>query len=385
MPITTYSSTDLFSISKTVVQLVNAADIGSGFNLNISGSDIKANPAVIAECIAQIRLSAGIDHTSPTNPIPATARIYKITVSFQDNALINASSSQLTPPSSGTITNTAAYHFHPFAYGLGFASNNWITSSDPVVAYDHGDSASGSANASFSAGHIVEAIYDFTLNPVGAFPLGYCSYSTFIANFSTARYRVDYLGTNAGVQGSFVGGTWSLGVSAIYTSTNWQMEVVWSLPSPWIAAIPSPTKVGDIIEIATDPAVNINLADVDQISFSYGTKVLDINKDLTFVITDDGAIVFTMENSPWIIEWELDTIKIKVPYGFGDYEGPVVITARTFSGSYIIGIMDIVFVDTSGIYKITPGKLNDTLYNRDGETTDVAILKPYFRTGFIDG
>lgn len=49
------------------------------------------------------------------------------------------------------------------------------------------------------------------------------------------------------------------------------------------------------------------------------------------------------------------------------------------------GFAGLLSLDISGIYEITPGKTNDTLYARSGSTTsvDVAIPDPFADTGFI--
>lgn len=58
-----------------------------------------------------------------------------------------------------------------------------------------------------------------------------------------------------------------------------------------------------------------------------------------------------------------------------------------FSGSVNLGALNILETDGSGIYVITPGKTNDTLYSseRDGTTRDVKIPNPLGKTGFVGG
>lgn len=194
--------------------------------------------------------------------------------------------------------------------------------------------------------------------------------------------------------------------SAIYIDGTYVLfNHTWTISTPT-----TPVKVGDRITIASDPASAADLSDVDEVTFTIpstficgdgqvATKEITVFKDGTCKIVNvciDGTPdpeFITQESSGWIITWTFNLIIITIPYGFGDYEGPVPVVVGVnpptpttrFSGSVPVGTLDMVFADASGIYNITPSKLNDTLYDRDGDTTDVAIPKPYFRTGFVDG
>lgn len=67
------------------------------------------------------------------------------------------------------------------------------------------------------------------------------------------------------------------------------------------------------------------------------------------------------------------------PYIYGD--------GTQFSGWVALSPLTITLVDASGIYRLVPGKTNDTLYDQIAplSTNDVKIPNPYFRTGFIGG
>lgn len=57
-----------------------------------------------------------------------------------------------------------------------------------------------------------------------------------------------------------------------------------------------------------------------------------------------------------------------------------------FSGSLVLGTLNVYIAQATGIYKIVSGKTADTLYTGDEDTTlDVKIPNPYAKTGFIGG
>jgi hypothetical protein len=60
----------------------------------------------------------------------------------------------------------------------------------------------------------------------------------------------------------------------------------------------------------------------------------------------------------------------------------------SFSGSVLLGSLEVLVENGSGIYEIVPGKTNDTIYvnSGDGPTTqDVKIPNPRWKTGYIGG
>jgi len=56
-----------------------------------------------------------------------------------------------------------------------------------------------------------------------------------------------------------------------------------------------------------------------------------------------------------------------------------------FAGSVPLGTFTILVADATGMYRLVPGKINDTLYSsaRDGTTYDVKIPDPFGKTGFF--
>jgi len=179
----------------------------------------------------------------------------------------------------------------------------------------------------------------------------------------------------------------------------------------WEIFLPAgePAHPGDQLHIIVpepiDPGDH-DLINVDQIKFTIPCtddiiRTLYINKDGTFTIiqTDcsgnNEETILILPSSPFVITWTLTLIIIIIPWGFGDYEGDVDVAPHVnpptpfppteFSGDVPLEPVEIEFADTTGIYRITPGKTNDTLYDpsRDGTTVDVAIPKPFAKTGFI--
>lgn len=200
----------------------------------------------------------------------------------------------------------------------------------------------------------------------------------------------------------------------------------------WTISLPggSPVHVGDrIILTANMHGGNLgyhDFTDVTRIQFSYpiggiariievwkngsvyeaygGDDAIDLGGYPVSYINDPSTAPdppqFTNDYGPYVINWEPETITIIIPFGFGDYGGPITVAGHVdespvddpdnpipFTGSVPLAPITISFADTSGIYNITRGKKTDTLYNsaRDGTTVEVAIPKPFAKTGFING
>ena len=75
------------------------------------------------------------------------------------------------------------------------------------------------------------------------------------------------------------------------------------------------------------------------------------------------------------------------PVGY-DPTIPPVTVGRSNSGNLFGGVIlgSVIIANYSGLYVITPGKSNDTYYDRvNGGTEDFKIPDPFIKTGFIDG
>ena len=130
---------------------------------------------------------------------------------------------------------------------------------------------------------------------------------------------------------------------------------------------------GEEIDIQDDPLVTI----------TSGTDPLtDLNLE---------ELTIAMGSCPIEIVTQTPTLLVfRVPASCsGDGTLDVVATGNgvQFSGSVTLGTLDILLTNASGIYKLTMGKRNDTLYSsaRDGSTYNVKIPNPKAKTGFIGG
>lgn len=78
-------------------------------------------------------------------------------------------------------------------------------------------------------------------------------------------------------------------------------------------------------------------------------------------------------------------LSFAIPPGSGAVT--VELFSTLFSGSITLGSYTVLVANGSGIYVLTPGKTDDTLYSssRDGTTWDARIPDPFVKTGFIRG
>lgn len=155
--------------------------------------------------------------------------------------------------------------------------------------------------------------------------------------------------------------------SVVITGTYSADSFQYSLETP-----SEPVDAGDPIT-ATSP-------DVNGIDYTLVTSV-------TIEYPGGGPIV--VDPSDWItIEANLFTFLMP---SFGGDEPPIItvsITSTQFSGSVTLGqLITIYFTSASGLYRLIPSQRYDELYIEDdpGETIDVKIPNPFFRTGFIGG
>ena len=140
----------------------------------------------------------------------------------------------------------------------------------------------------------------------------------------------------------------------------------------------SPARVGDKIIINSTLASLAFMGGTIQIQLSYPghliTLVLGSGSQDPYLIVDD--VIYYWINLVFI---QTDfQMQFYLPFGFGRYAGPVTITlignGTQFSGSVLAGVLNVLYADASGIYSLTEGQTNDTLYFRDGYTTDIKFL-----------
>lgn len=158
--------------------------------------------------------------------------------------------------------------------------------------------------------------------------------------------------------------------NAQITGTYIIQSVTWTLDTT------SPVEEGDEVTITSDPLDPAHL------------KLDEITPKLQYL--DDTGAVQTLTLIPTTqTEFILIFIIPALP-GINDVNLGLVALGNgvQFSGSVMLGVLQILIINGSGIYRIIPNKTNDTLYVNspvDDTTVDAAIPDPFFKTGFIGG
>lgn len=144
-----------------------------------------------------------------------------------------------------------------------------------------------------------------------------------------------------------------------------------------------PVKTGDIIRISSSI---ISLASGAGAGSGGGVQqgILDSLEQvqLSFIdpVTELEKIIYIDQdiNYYYIIFWFSYLFWFYLPIGFENFEGKVQVTlifnGTSFSGSIMLGNLDVFFEDASGIYVLDNNQTNDLLYFRNGITSDVHVL-----------
>lgn len=136
----------------------------------------------------------------------------------------------------------------------------------------------------------------------------------------------------------------------------------------WTIDTPGPVKIGDNVTISGDSG----LSNITEITIQFGASSVTILA-AAFVSQTDTEVVFT------------------IPAGLGSFIGSAdfyvtVDAPPDFVGTVLLGALEIIVANASGIYTITPGKTSDTVYIGTGDdTVDVAIPTPFWKTGLLGG
>lgn len=165
-----------------------------------------------------------------------------------------------------------------------------------------------------------------------------------------------------------------------------------------------PIRVGDKVKIVAPATFNSDgiaipgvLDGVVQVQLSYtdpvtgDTRIIAINTDIDQnpsliidgVFDSDGLIISGPDSIEywwlyWIIFQQPYLFWFYIPWGFGSFSGSVTITligdGIQFSGSVVLGTLQVLYEDASGIYTLVKDQTNDILYFRDGYITDTDVL-----------
>lgn len=126
----------------------------------------------------------------------------------------------------------------------------------------------------------------------------------------------------------------------------------------------TPIYVGSKIKVFSNSEAN------DPGNFTHFSQV-----KLDFV-ADDGFIqtIFLNFDSYYFIVWQQPELWFYLPRELGHRRGKVTITligdGIQFTGSVVLGTLDVLYEDASGIYSLVKGQTDDVLYFREGYTTD---------------
>ncbi len=178
-------------------------------------------------------------------------------------------------------------------------------------------------------------------------------------NTDTLLSVTDLFSNGYGIRITGIGGT--LGFFLFF---HGRLTGTYDIFSSSISILPNPAVEDDIISITSDGS----LTDI--------TRIKGRDNDDNVIIDVDSAD---------FIQWTLTLIRFR--FHAPGYSGPLILEGTTFSGSVLLGIIQILLVDGSGIYRIIANKRNDTIYEASSApspvTVDVAIPTPFAKTGFI--
>lgn len=143
-----------------------------------------------------------------------------------------------------------------------------------------------------------------------------------------------------------------------------------------------PVYVGDKVKIVTNPATinsNINppipgiLNGVEEVELSYINPLTGLEEFITITETTNWwNTIYKTGNNYWFT----------VPFGLPKTKDPIIITIKLifnpafFTGSVLVGTLQILFADASGIYSLKPGATDDSLYFRNGLAETISSIIP---------
>lgn len=154
---------------------------------------------------------------------------------------------------------------------------------------------------------------------------------------------------------------------------------------------------GPIVFDLVDNGASVVVGQESIIKAKDGESAEDITEVLVSIGTKDGETVYTpatiKERTPGRVIFIVPNTQYPPEGKEPELEEPpiadpkiVAIKGKTFTGTIIIGAFTILYSESSGIYELISGKINDTLYlHNTGLTDDFAIPEPFIKTGFIDG
>ncbi len=145
----------------------------------------------------------------------------------------------------------------------------------------------------------------------------------------------------------------------------------------WTLENPGLVEEGSEIVVTSDPG-NPEALDFEQVE----------TVTLEFIDENGDSQSIPIPEDDWIT---VETNEFMFVASFGGFQPQtfsIVITSTQFSGSVTLGTLaTIFFTSATGIYRLETNKRSDTLYveTDPGETVDVAIPTPFWKSGYIGG
>jgi hypothetical protein len=106
--------------------------------------------------------------------------------------------------------------------------------------------------------------------------------------------------------------------------------------------------------------IQIQLSWIDSSGISHTTLIDNTHNQYSIIVNTQSELWFTL------------------PLGFGSFSGTVNITfifdGTQFSGSVLVGTLQVLFENASGIYVLDNSQVHDTLYFREGHITDNKLI-----------
>lgn len=224
-----------------------------------------------------------------------------------------------------------------------------------------GNTGTSQATINASDAYSAETILDFSGSPI--------SKADLIANYSLLTFYIGATLDNLTSSASGLGTQQAASANIDYTFdlNNFQFIVEWDEVFQFTIDPPTLSNVdrGQEVIIESDP-LDPDALQLDQLTLEL----------------DGIPITPTTQTANLLIFY--------IPLDFpneGDMELVAIGNGTQFSGSIALAAYTILVTNGSGIYVLSLGKTNDTLYSseRDGTTVDVKIPDPFAKTGFVGG
>jgi hypothetical protein len=172
----------------------------------------------------------------------------------------------------------------------------------------------------------------------------------------------------------------SAGSSAIFYIYNLRIEGTYTIQASQFTLENSniPVKTGDKAKVSTYIAAgSAGISGQTQQGILNG--VAQIQLSYIDPITGDTEYIYLDSNSYYIILQEYNILWFYIPFGFnlsfrtrgGNVNISLIGNGVQFSGTVLLGTLQVLAEDASGIYSLVSGQTSDELYFREGYTTNI--------------